>query len=245
MKKIKLLALFIFIFLSLLSFGDEIKENKYYVGDKIVLKISGDISSEDIKEHMKEFKIYSLDKEKDSSYIVTFSSYEVGEKEIILGDKRLKLLISSSLTEEDREPFKELSDLNNMYVEKDYPYLAIISGMSGIFTILLAIALYIINRLKNPYIIFKKGISKVNENNWTEKISLELRKYIDSVYKTNFLGGDYKLVSLLTHNDIDFIQKMDYLKFDPNTVSSDEKYLEYKKKAVEIVEKLRKEKNSV
>ncbi|MGL4954516.1 MAG: hypothetical protein ACRC4Y_03440, partial [Cetobacterium sp.] len=179
------------------------------------------------------------------SYIVTFSSYEVGEKEIILGDKRLKLLISSSLTEEDKEPFKELSDLNNMYVEKDYPYLAIISGMSGIFTILLAIALYIINRLKNPYIIFKKGISKVNENNWTEKISLELRKYIDSVYKTNFLGGDYKLVSLLTHNDIDFIQKMDYLKFDPNTVCSNEKYLEYKKKAVEIVEKLRKEKKSV
>lgn len=246
MKEIKKLFLFIFIFFSVLGFGEEVKEKEYYVGDRITLKISGDIKEEEIKQSLEEFKIYSLDKTKDSSYIVTFGSYNIGEKEILLGDKKLKLPIVSTLTDEDREPYKELANLEKMYDEKDYPYTAIILGMSGTTAMLLSIVLFIIDRLKDPYIIFKKGITKVSESNWKEKVSFELRKYIDGVYNTNFLGGDYKLISTLTTSDIDFIKKMDYLKFAPNAICSNEESSEYKNKAIEMVERLRKEKkNSV
>lgn len=246
MKKIKNLVIFIFMFFSILSFSEEMKKTEYYVGDKIVLQISGDINNEEIKESLKDFKIFSSEKGKDNIYTVTFTSYSIGDKEIVLGDKKLKLRIASTLSDQEAEPYKELANQENNYDENDYPYLAIFLAMSGVTAILLSILLYIFDRLKNPYVIFKKGISKVNEENWTEKISLELRRYIDNVYNTNFLGGDYKAISSLKDDDIDFIQNMDYLKFNPNIVYSDDECAEYKKKAVEIVERVRKErKNSV
>ncbi|MGL6169454.1 MAG: hypothetical protein ACRC0Y_14310, partial [Fusobacteriaceae bacterium] len=103
----------------------------------------------------------------------------------------------------------------------------------------IAIIMHLIDRSKNPYLLFKKGISKISSENWKELISLELRKYIDRKYKKNFCGGDYEAIHSLDTTDIEFIKSLDYIKFSK---SKNEDYDQYKKKAIEIVEKLRKEK---
>lgn len=235
MKKI---TIGIFLLLSLLSFGKE-----YNIGDKITLKIEGVINKSEIEKALKDYKISSLETDKDGSYIVTFSTYKVGENEIQIGDKKLKIDVVSTIEPSEKEIYEALSNPNNTYIETDYPHMGILATIAGIIAVITAFFMHLVDRAKDPYIIFKKGMSKVNESNWKEKISLELRRYIDNMYGTNFLGGEYKIVYPITEEDIDFIKNMDYLKFAPNR---DGDYLEYKKRTFEIVERLRKEKkNSV
>ena len=228
----------IFLLVSLLSFS-----KTYNIGDKITLKIEGDVSKNDIEKSLEDYKIDSLSKDKKGNYIVTFTTYKVGENEIQLGNKKLKIDVVSTIEPSEKEIYEALSNPNNIYIEKDYPHMGILATIAGSIAIITAFFMHLVDRAKNPYIIFKKGMSKVNDDNWREKISLELRKYIDNMYGTNFLGGEYSIISPLTEEDITFVKDMDYLKFSPNRGGD---YLEYKKRAFEIVERLRKEKkNSV
>lgn len=235
MKKI---AMGIFLLLSLSAFSKE-----YNIGDKITLKIDGDISKSEIEKSLEDYNVSSLEKDKDGSYIVTFTTYKVGENEIQLGDKKIKIDVVSTLDPSEKEIYEALSNPNNAYIETDYPHLGILATVAGVIAVVTAFLMHLVDRAKNPYIIFKKGMSKVNELNWKEKISLELRRYIDNMYGTNFLGGEYIKIDPLIDEDIDFIKNMDYLKFAPNR---DGNYLECKERTFEIVERLRKEKkNSV
>ena len=228
----------LFLFLSLLSFSKE-----YNIGDKITLKIEGAIEKSQIEKALEDYKISSLEKNKDGSYTVVFTTYKVGENEIQIGNKKLKIDVVPTIEASEKEIYDALSNPNNIYIENDYPHMGILATIAGAIALLTAFFMHLVDRAKNPYIIFKKGMTKVTETNWKEKISLELRKYIDSVYGTNFLGGEYKRIYSLTEQDIEFIKNMDYLKFAPNR---DWDYLEYKKRALETVERLRKEKkNSV
>lgn len=228
----------IFLLISLLSFG-----KTYNIGDKITLKIEGDINKNEIEKSLEDYKIDSLSKDKNGDYIVTFTTYKVGENEIQLGNKKLKIDVVTTIEPSEKEIYEALSNPNNIYIEKDYPHMGILATIAGIIAIITAFFMHLVDRAKNPYVIFKKGMSKVNDDNWREKISLELRRYIDNMYQTNFLGGEYLIIPPLTEEDIMFIKDMDYLKFSPNR-SGD--CLEYKKRAFEIVERLRKEKkNSV
>ena len=235
MKKI---AIGIFLLLSLLSFSKE-----YNIGDKITLKIEGTISKSEIEIALEDYKISSLEKDKEGSYIVTFTTYKVGENEIQIGNKKLKIDVVSTIEPSEKEIYEALSNPNNTYIETDYPHMGILATIAGIIAIITAFFMHLVDRAKDPYIIFKKGMSKVNESNWKEKISLELRRYIDNMYGTNFLGGEYKIIYPITEEDIAFVKNMDYLKFAPNREGD---YLDYKKRTFEIVERLRKEKkNSV
>lgn len=235
MKKI---VVSIFLLLSFLSFSKE-----YNIGDKIILKIEGNVSKSEIEKALEDYKISSLEKNKDGTYTVIFTTYKVGENEIQLGNKKLKIDVVSTIEPSEKEIYEALSNPNNIYIEKDYPHMGLLATIAGLIAIITAFFMHLVDRAKNPYIIFKKGMSKVNESNWKEEISLQLRRYIDSMYGTNFLGGEYKAVYPVTKEDIEFIKDMDYLKFAPNR---DGNYSEYKNRAFEIVERLRKEKkNSV
>lgn len=235
MKKI---TIGIFLLLSLLSFSKE-----YNIGDKITLKIEGAISESEIEKALEGYKISSLEKDKDGSYVVTFTIYKVGENEIKIGNKKLKIDVVSTIEPSEKDIYEALSNPNNTYIETDYPHMGILATIAGIIAVITAFFMHLVDRAKDPYIILKKEMSKVNGSNWKEKISLELRRYIDGMYETNFLGGEYKAIYPITEKDTDFIKSMDYLKFGPNR---DGDYLEYKKKAFDIVERLRREKkNSV
>ncbi|WP_418964253.1 hypothetical protein [Cetobacterium sp.] len=207
------------------------------------MKIEGDISKNDIEKALKDYKISSLERDKDGTYTVTFTTYKVGENEIQLGDKKLKIDVVSTVGPDEKDIYEALSNPNNTYIETDYPHIGILATIAGVIAIITAFFMHLVDRAKDPYIIFKKGMSKVNDSNWKERISLELRRYIDNMYSTNFLGGEYNVIYPLTKEDIEFIKDMDYLKFAPNREGD---YSEYKKRAFEIVERLRKEKkNSV
>ncbi|MGL4998465.1 MAG: hypothetical protein ACRC0V_11670 [Fusobacteriaceae bacterium] len=233
MKKIRLILFLTFV-LSTLTLAKD-----YYIGEKIALELSGSISEDEIRESLKDYKIIELKKEKKDKLTVIFTTYEVGEKIVIFKNKSLKFNIASTLKDDEKEIYPQLSDEKNRYVEKDYPYSAILSFMIGIIAISISVIMHLIDRSKNPYLLFKKGISKISSENWKELISLELRKYIDRKYKKNFCGGDYEAIHSLDTTDIEFIKSLDYLKFSK---SKNEDYTHYKKKAIEIVEKLRKEK---
>lgn len=226
----------IFLLFSLLSFA-----KTYNIGDKITLKIDGEVNKSEIEKSLEDYKIDSLSEEKDGSFIVTFTTYKVGENEVVLGDKKLKIDVVSTIEPNEKEIYEALSNPNNRYIDQDYPHMGILTILAGVIAVITAFFMYLVDRAKNPYVIFKKGMSKVTNDNWREKVSLELRRYIDNSYNTNFLGGEYKLVSPLEEEDIEFIKKMDYLKFAPNR---DGECLEYKRKALEIVDRLRKEKKN-
>lgn len=234
----KKLIISLFFMISLLCFSKE-----YNIGDKITLQISGKIDKNQIESSLKDYKIDSILKDDEGNFIVTFTTYKVGENEVVLGDKKLKIDVVSTIDESDENIYDALSNPNNQYIENDYPHMGILSLIAGVLIIITGIAMYLIDRAKNPYIIFKKEIEKTDSNNWRENISLSLRKYIDSIFFSNFLGGEYTIISPLTEDDIKFIKELDYLKFSNK---KDGDYLEYKSKAIEIVEKIRKEKkNSV
>ncbi|MGL5354951.1 MAG: hypothetical protein ACRCZR_07925 [Cetobacterium sp.] len=237
MRKIKAFTLSVFLISSLLSFSKD-----YYIGERISLKLTGDIAKEEIEESLKDYKIYKIEKisEKDSVYNVIFASLSTGQKEVLLGNKKLKWNVISTLKDE-KDIYPEFEKEENRYVQKDYPYLSIFSGLFGIVLLIAVSIKHLIDRAKNPYLIFKKGISKTTSDNWKEHISLELRRVIDNLYSANFLGGEYRKINSLTDEDIKFIKRLDYIKFSPN---KDGDYLDYKKKAIDIVQRIRKEKGS-
>lgn len=228
MKKI----IFLFMLLSLLSFSKE-----YNIGDEITIKISGDITKNEIETAFKDYKVNNIKKDK-NFYIVNFTSYKVGKNEVVIGNKKLSIDIVSTINDSENEIYQELANPNNRYIEKDYPHMFILSGIAGLLAFLAGVLMIIVDRAKDPYIIFKKRISKINDTNWREQISLELRTFIDSTLETNFLGGEYILKNPVTEEDINFIKKLDYIKFSSNKNGN---YLEYKDQAIEIVERLRKE----
>ncbi|MEG0301136.1 MAG: hypothetical protein RSA57_09400 [Cetobacterium sp.] len=228
MKKI----IFVFMLLSLLSFSKE-----YNIGDQITIKISGDITKNEIETAFKDYKINNIKKD-ENFYIVNFTSYKVGKNEVVIGNKKLNIDIISTINDSENEIYQNLADPNNRYVEKDYPHMFILSGIAGLIAFLTGILMIIVDRARDPYIIFKKRISKINDANWREEISFELRTFIDNTLKTNFLGGEYILKSPIIEEDINFIKKLDYVKFSSN---KDGDYLKYRDQAIEIVERLRKE----
>ncbi len=227
-----------FLMFSFISFS-----NDYYIGEDIVLKISGISSKNEIEKSLENFKIRDIEKNTNDEYVVRFTSFNPGENLIKIGDKELKFNVLSSLSENDTKIYENLEKKENMYVEKDYPYLAIYSIESGIILLILGLYLVIRDILKNPFYIFRKDMRKVTKENWREKISLALRRCIDLNYNTNFLNGDYKIIGVISENDIEFLKKLDYLKFSQDKAGD---RTIYQKQATELVKKIKKgEKNNV
>ncbi|WP_297406533.1 hypothetical protein [uncultured Cetobacterium sp.] len=230
MKKITM----IFLLFSLLAYGKE-----YNIGDNITLKIQGDISKNQIEKAFKPYKNVDITKS-NNEYIVSFTSYKVGVNKIKIGNTNLKIDIKSTLTKKDKELKKDLANKENKFIIKDYPYKTIGSFIVGLFLIILSIILFILKRNRDPFNIYNKNIKNINMDKWKDELSYSLRNYIDGEYKSSFLNGEYNL-DKLTFEDIEFIKKLDYLKFSKN---SDNDYEKYKEKSMEIIERLRKERKN-
>lgn len=222
----------IFLMFSFLSFSEEC-----YIGDNITLKISGISSKTEIEKAFEDYKVKDIEKTSDNEYIVEFTTFKTGENQIKIGDKLLKFNVSSTISEKDTNIYESLAKKENMYVKKDYPYIVIYSVIFGTLLLALFIALCVRDILRNPFYIFRRDMRGLKEENWREKISLALRRCIDLNYNSSFLSGEYKIVGVLTEEDIEFIKKLDYLKFSLDKSGNKSTYTT---RAKEIIKKIKK-----
>ena len=122
MKKI---TLSIFLLVSFLTFS-----KVYNIGDKITLKIDGNISKNEIEKSLEDYKLISLYKEENGGYIVTFTTYKVGENEIQIGNKKIKIDVVSTIEPGEKEIYEALSNPDNIYIEKDYSHMGILATIA-------------------------------------------------------------------------------------------------------------------
>jgi|LSQX01.3.fsa_nt_gb hypothetical protein len=95
--KITLFLMLLVLAFSLMNNGAGASERNIYVGDIIELKISSQGLTEDvIREGFGAFEIVELVKEYDS-FLIKLRTFETGEKRVILGDKEIVIVVSSTL----------------------------------------------------------------------------------------------------------------------------------------------------
>lgn len=213
------------------------------VGDLVKFKVSG-IEKERIAESFKNSKLQLEDiKKSDDGYIVSIRGYEVGESSINLGDKKLTLNIKSVLTDEDKEIYPHLSDSRDtLLYSKNFPYTIVVGGVLA-----LASLVYLLKgvKFKRETIIssekrFEDKISNLSDESWDFELSMAIREYIDSKYKTHFVNGKYEVVGMITIEDIKFIENLDRYKFSKDSRDLKTETLERVKN---IFERVRGDKN--
>ena len=220
MKKI---VLAFFLIFSLLISAKDIN-----VGDSISFKISGVPKEEIIKEFEKsDFSIEKIKEDKDGN-------------NIILGNKNLEIDIKSILTSEDKEIYRNLSDMSNKKLYSDnFPYIFTGSIVIGILSLIIFIKSF--KRGKKKEIIdydkrFNSQMEILSQDKWAFDISYALREYIDSRYNSHFLNGNYEKKGVLTDEDIIFIQWLDSCKFSGNV---QEEIETSRKKAFDIYKRVK------
>ncbi|MEG0134388.1 MAG: hypothetical protein RSD79_06035 [Cetobacterium sp.] len=222
----------LFLYMSLFLVG-----KTYNIGDKIDLKVKG-LGEDKLAESFKDWDVEKVET-KDGYTTISFRGYNLGENEIILGDKRLIVELSPTTTPEEVEIYPDFQDSENKFYQKEIPYLAIffiLVALTSFGTLMYGV---ISERNKKPDVKFLKGMSKVNEINWKQNLSLLLRSYIDGVYNTHFLSGNYEVVGGVSEEELNFLNELDYLKFSPN---KDGNYEDYKERTMRIFEKIKLEK---
>jgi hypothetical protein len=233
----------IFLLLSTLVNAEDI-----YIGDKINLKVKNSPENE-IREALKDWEIIGI-KNQGNSKIVTFQTFETGEKKINIGGNEILINIKTSLTPEetekkDQEIFLNLSDGSNKILERiPFPYISFISGIGGVLALALLIKEVFRRKKKiiTPEEKFMKEINSLEDKNWNFGISQLLREYIDIVYPLNFSQGIYKTYGVITLEDIDFLKDLDTIKFSEGKAgeekNKDKTYS--KEKALDFFDRLKK-----
>ena len=232
MKKI---VLAFFLTFSLLISAKDIN-----VGDSISFKISGVPKEEIIKEFEKgNFSIEKIKKDKNGNFLVTVKGFNLGKNNIILGNKNLEIDIKSILTSEDKEIYRDLSDMNNKKLYSDnFPYIFISSVVIGFLSLIMFIKTFKRGK-KKEVIDYDKRFNaqmEILSERWAFDISYALREYIDSRYNSHFLNGNYEKKGVLTDEDIIFIQWLDSCKFSGNV---QEKIEASRKKAFDIYKRVK------
>lgn len=232
MKKI---VLAFFLTFSLLISAKDIN-----VGDSISFKISGVPKEEIIKKFEKgNFSIEKIKKDKNGNFLVTVKGFNLGKNNIILGNKNLEIDIKSILTSEDKEIYRDLSDMNNKKLYSDnFPYIFISSIVIGFLSLIMFIKTFKRGK-KKEVIDYDKRFNaqmEILSERWAFDISYALREYIDSRYNSHFLNGNYKKKGVLTDEDIIFIQWLDSCKFSGNV---QEEIEASRKKAFDIYKRVK------
>lgn len=209
MKKI---VLAFFLTFSLLISAKDIN-----VGDSISFKISGVPKEEIIKEFEKgNFSIEKIKKDKNGNFLVTVKGFNLGKNNIILGNKNLEIDIKSILTSEDKEIYRDLSDMSNKKLYSDnFPYIFTSSIVIGFLSLIMFIKTFKRGK-KKEVIDYDKRFNaqmEILSERWAFDISYALREYIDSRCNSHFLNGNYEKKGVLTDEDIIFIQWLDSCKF--------------------------------
>ena len=232
MKKI---VLAFFLTFSLLISAKDIN-----VGDSISFKISGVPKEEIIKKFEKgNFSIEKIKKDKNGNFLVTVKGFNLGKNNIILGNKNLEIDIKSILTSEDKEIYRDLSDMSNKKLYSDnFPYIFTSSIVIGFLSLIMFIKTF--KRSKKKEVIdydkrFNAQMEILSER-WAFDISYALREYIDNRYNSHFLNGNYEKKGVLTDEDIIFIQWLDSCKFSGNV---QEEIEASRKKAFDIYKRVK------
>lgn len=209
MKKI---VLAFFLAFSLLISAKDIN-----VGNSISFKISGVPKEEIIKEFEKSnFSVEKIKKDKNGDFLVTVKGFNLGKNNIILRNKNLEIDIKSILTSEDKEIYRDLSDMNNKKLYSDnFPYIFTGSIVIGFLSLIMLIKTFKRGK-KKEVIDYDKRFNaqmEILSERWAFDISYALREYIDSRYNSHFLNGNYEKKGVLTDEDIIFIEWLDSCKF--------------------------------
>lgn len=232
MKKI---VLAFFLAFSLLISAKDIN-----VGNSISFKISGVPKEEIIKEFEKSnFSVEKIKKDKNGDFLVTVKGFNLGKNNIILGNKNLEMDIKSILTSEDKEIYRDLSDMSNKKLYSDnFPYIFTGSIVIGFLSLIMLIKTFKRGK-KKEVIDYDKRFNaqmEILSERWAFDISYALREYIDSRYNSHFLNGNYKKKGVLTDEDIIFIQWLDSCKFSGDV---QEEIETSKKKAFDIYKRVK------
>lgn len=232
MKKI---VLAFFLAFSLLISAKDIN-----VGNSISFKISGVPKEEIIKEFEKSnFSVEKIKKDKNGDFLVTVKGFNLGKNNIILGNKNLEIDIKSILTSEDKEIYRDLSDMSNKKLYSDnFPYIFTSSIVIGFLSLIMLIKTFKRGK-KKEVIDYDKRFNaqmEILSERWAFDISYALREYIDSRYNSHFLNGNYEKKGVLTDEDIIFIQWLDSCKFSGDV---QEEIETSKKKAFDIYKRVK------
>ena len=223
-----------------LTFSLLISAKGINVGDSISFKISGVPKEEIIKKFEKgNFSIEKIKKDKNGNFLVTVKGFNLGKNNIILGNKNLEIDIKSILTSEDKEIYRDLSDMSNKKLYSDnFPYIFISSIVIGFLSLIMFIKTFKRGK-KKEVIDYDKRFNaqmEILSERWAFDISYALREYIDSRYNSHFLNGNYEKKGVLTDEDIIFIQWLDSCKFSGNV---QEEIEASRKKAFDIYKRVK------
>ena len=223
-----------------LTFSLLISAKGINVGDSISFKISGVPKEEIIKKFEKgNFSIEKIKKDKNGNFLVTIKGFNLGKNNIILGNKNLEIDIKSILTSEDKEIYRDLSDMSNKKLYSDnFPYIFTSSIVIGFLSLIMLIKTFKRGK-KKEVIDYDKRFNaqmEILSERWAFDISYALREYIDSRYNSHFLNGNYEKKGVLTDEDIIFIQWLDSCKFSGNV---QEEIEASRKKAFDIYKRVK------
>ena len=223
-----------------LAFSLLISAKGINVGDSISFKISGVPKEEIIKEFEKgNFSVEKIKKDKNGDFLVTVKGFNLGKNNIILGNKNLEIDIKSILTSEDKEIYRDLSDMSNKKLYSDnFPYIFTSSIVIGFLSLIMLIKTFKRGK-KKEVIDYDKRFNaqmEILSERWAFDISYALREYIDSRYNSHFLNGNYEKKGVLTDEDIIFIQWLDSCKFSGDV---QEEIETSKKKAFDIYKRVK------
>ena len=223
-----------------LTFSLLISAKGINVGDSISFKISGVPKEEIIKEFEKgNFSIEKIKKDKNGNFLVTVKGFNLGKNNIILGNKNLEIDIKSILTSEDKEIYRDLSDMSNKKLYSDnFSYIFTSSIVIGFLSLIMLIKTFKRGK-KKEVIDYDKRFNtqmEILSERWAFDISYALREYIDSRYNSHFLNGNYEKKGVLTDEDIIFIQWLDSCKFSGNV---QEEIEASRKKAFDIYKRVK------
>ncbi|MGL4533555.1 MAG: hypothetical protein ACRCUA_00620 [Fusobacteriaceae bacterium] len=234
MKKI---GVVFFIIISLLSYAVEHTSdtNEFKLGDKVQFEIQG-VTEDKLDKVFKEIESKKISKIKNGLKI-DFRNWKLGEEKYSFGKYFLKLNIMSNLKSDEKDIF--LNYVDGTATKKKLPKIPYLFSI-GIGMLIYSVILLIKKDKKEIYLSpeekFQKRMDGVEIENFNYEISYALREYIDSVYKCNFLNGNYEKIEKLSKEDIDFVKKLDYIKFSGK---SDEELEIIKSKAFKIYKKIK------
>ncbi|WP_010246550.1 hypothetical protein [Acetivibrio cellulolyticus] len=193
-SKISLLLLILSLFFVFSSVCISAEERSIYVGDLIQLKIeSQNLTLDEITDKFKDFEIVNVS-DITNGYLLTLRSFETGEKTVQIGDKEIKIVIKSTLSEIERKEVYE-GNLNpqgtGFYLQWKYILFALI----GIFLLTggLNIWLFLKKRKDSslkPHQRFINSISdlSIDQDDYLVKLTVCFKEYIEATYSFHIKG---------------------------------------------------------
>lgn len=184
----------VFIIILLLSGLVTAEERNIYVGDLLTLKVFNDsYTMEDLHKKFGDFEIVDS-KELDTGYELTLRTFEPGEYSIILGNKKIEIVVSSTLEDIDRDSIfsGDLSPLQSSY-SSIWFYL-----FYGFIVILAIIVITLIwqfikNKKKEdetPYQQFIRGLTVIEftEDNYFVELTFVFKEYLEKTFDCQIRG---------------------------------------------------------